>query len=154
MFKLLSLFVVCGAVTSGCGGDPAVQFVGTYTVSGGTTYTSAAGNSLAATTINEHLSISPTQIPGRLVYNDSSCNVSAIASNNTYSINALRCPSQLTTDPQCAQCTITLTYASGTGTLVGSVLTVSATGAYSATCAGCTGTLTGSFTESFSGTKS
>jgi hypothetical protein len=144
------LLLAASAFAGACNGNPADQFVGSYTVSGTTTFS----NTLASTIVNEQFTISESENTAKIIYNDAYCNVSAVASGSTFTINQLTCPAFNVPDPKCSLCTVTLSYTGGTGSLEGNVLTVSGTGSFAATCSACPGPLSGTFTETFSGPKS
>ena len=147
MRKLLFVWILSQPPALGCGGDPGQQFVGLYVVRGTITY----DNTLAPIPIYETAFVSESATTHQLLFSDYFCNIGATASKHYFTLEPLSCPSKTVIDPVCNECTITMTYTGGTGSLQEGILIVSAAGTYTATCTGCPGTLTGNFNENLSG---
>jgi hypothetical protein len=146
-FLFASVLFVPFAI-AGCG-DPEANLVGIYNMTGTLTY---SGGTPEDFTTSQAITESAT--PGKVVIDASSCSLTAtVTSGTSFTVDQVTCPADTFTDPNCGNCSEVLTYTSGTGSLVGTTLNFNASGNYSLTCSVCSGSASGTFTVSSTGTR-
>jgi hypothetical protein len=142
-------FVLFAAFAAAGCGDPEANLVGVYNMTGTVTY---SGGSPEDFTRSQAITESAT--PGKVVIDASSCSLTAtVTSGTSFTVDQYTCPADAFTDPNCGNCNIVFTYTSGTGSLVGTTLNFNASGNYSLTCSVCSGSASGTFTVSSTGTR-
>jgi hypothetical protein len=151
--------LIVAAMAFGCGSNSAQNFVGSYGVSGSFSFSSLPTSQVSGTqTITtsaeaDQIVIASGTNPGEGA--GANCNVLATVNSSTaFTIVSVTCPAYTLMSSTCGSCSNVLIYTGGSGTLAGTTLTVAAQGNYSEICNGCSGTVSGTFSENFKGDKS
>jgi len=158
MRKASVFLIATGAMFLACGGDNTANFVGIYNLTGTRTFSGGFSGSVS---ITGSQTITKSAIAGKIVLGGANCSPTAtVTTSNSFTVDQYACPGFGVTNftdatgASCGTCQETLSFVGGTGSLVGTTLTISANGNYTvASCTVCTGSLSGTFTDSLQGNK-